>query len=61
MECIEALLPYILTKSLYICRNVKCFSENCMISVVVVSVVVRKMSQERDADDIGFLYKTMGL
>jgi hypothetical protein len=32
-----------------------------MIRVVIVSVVVRKMSQDRDADDIGFLYKTMGL
>ena len=32
-----------------------------MIRVVVVSVLVRKMSQDRDADDIGFLYKTMGL
>ena len=61
MKCLEALFPYVLTKWLYKCGNVKCFWENCMISVVVVSVLVRKMSQDRDADDIGFLYKTMGL
>jgi hypothetical protein len=32
-----------------------------MIRVVGCSLLERKMSQDGDADNIGFLYKTMGL
>ena len=32
-----------------------------MICVVLSCFLERKMSQDRDADDIGFLYKTMSM